>query len=493
VTEAEGSQRPPELGDMPPEELHRHALEVADWIADYLRDVGEAPVFPDVAPGVLNDLPGVTEEGEPFETILRDFRERIVPATTHWNHPRFHAYFAVTGSAPGILGETLAAALNVNAMVWRSGPAATELEEQTLAHLRDLLGLPEAFRGAINDTASTSTLYALAAARHSAMPTAAEQGMAGLPPGRVYASEQAHSSVDKAVLTLGFGRAGMVHVPTDERLCMDPAALREAIRRDREAGRTPVAIVATLGTTSTTALDPVGEIARIAAEEGVWLHVDAAYGGPLALLDEWRLRMAGWEQADSIVVNPHKWLFTPIDCSVLWVRGVERLAAAFSLTPEYLKTTEGTEATNLMDYGVALGRRFRSLKLWFVLRYFGRAGLERRIREHIRIAEEIADTIATTPGWEVHTAGEMALVVFRAVDPDGLEPSNRLNEDLLERVARSGEALLSHTRLEGVVWLRLAVGNVKTRGEDVAQSWEAVRAARRRAEGAIRGDSLIGR
>ncbi len=482
MTEAGGTRRPPDLGDMPPEELRRHALEVADWIADYLRDVGDSPVFPDVSPGVLAGLPGVTEEGEPFDEILRDFRERIVPATTQWNHPRFHAYFAVTGSAPGILGETLTAALNVNAMVWRSGPAATELEEQTLGHLRDLLGLPVTFRGAINDTASTSTLYALAAARHSAMPSAAEKGMAGLPPGRVYASEQAHSSVDKAVLTLGFGREGMVHVPTDRELRMDPAALQQAIRQDREAGRTPVAIVATLGTTSTTALDPVGEIARIAAEEGVWLHVDAAYGGPLALLPEWRPRMAGWEQADSIVVNPHKWLFTPIDCSVLWVRGVERLAAAFSLTPEYLKTTEGEAATNLMDYGVALGRRFRSLKLWFVLRYFGRAGLERRIREHIRIAEGIAETIGSTPGWEIHTAGEMALVVFRAVDPEGVEPSNRLNEELLEGVARSGEALLSHTRLDGVVWLRLAVGNVKTQAEDVARSWDALKVARQEAE-----------
>jgi aromatic-L-amino-acid decarboxylase len=465
---------------MSPDQLRRHAHEVADWIADYVGRVGELPVFPDIAPGDFRArLAPLPERGEAFGEILADVDDLVLPATTHWNHPRFHAYFAVTGSGPGILAEAVAAALNVNGMVWRSGPAVTELEEHVLAQLADALGLPEGLAGAINDTASTSTLHALAAARHAAIPGSTESGLAGGPVGRVYTSEQAHSSVDKAVLTLGMGRAGVVHVPTDDGLRMDPDALRRAIASDRRAGRIPVAVVATLGTTSTTAVDPVGEIARIADEEGVWLHVDAAYGGPLALLPDWRDRFAGWERADSVVVNPHKWLFTPIDCSVLWVRGGDRLRAAFALTPEYLRTTEGGDATNLMDYGVALGRRFRALKLWFVLRWFGLDGIRRRLRHHLHLAQDLAEAIGATPGWTVHTPGTMALVVFRATaDSGSLDEDNALNHEILERVARSGEALLSHTALDGTVWLRLAVGNLRTTAEDLERSWSAVLDAR---------------
>jgi aromatic-L-amino-acid decarboxylase len=470
----------PDLYDMSPQQLRRHAHHVADWIADYVERVGELPVFPDIAPGDLRArLPPLPEKGDPFGEILADVDTLVVPATTHWNHPRFHAYFAVTGSGPGILAEAVAAALNVNGMVWRSGPAVTELEEHVLAHLADALGLPEGLTGAINDTASTSTLYALAAARHAALPGSTDSGLAGGPVGRVYASEQAHSSVDKAVLTLGMGRDGVVHVPTDAGLRMDPDALRRAIAEDRAAGRVPVAVVATLGTTSTTAVDPVGDIAEIAEEAGVWLHVDAAYGGPLALLPEWRDRFAGWERADSVVVNPHKWLFTPIDCSVLWVRGADRLRGAFALTPEYLRTTEGHDATNLMDFGVALGRRFRALKLWFVLRWFGLEGIRRRLRHHLHLAQELAGSIGATPGWAVHTPGTMALIVFRATLDDGsVDEENELNHRILERVARSGEALLSHTGLDGTVWLRLAVGNLRTTPDDLARSWSAVLDAR---------------
>jgi len=468
------------LHDMPVEELRRHAHDVADWIADYLDRVGELPVFPDIEPGDLRTrLPDLPEEGEPFEAILGDLDRLVIPATTHWNHPRFHAYFAVTGSGPGILAEAVAAALNVNGMVWRSGPSVTELEEHVLELLARALGLPGGLAGAINDTASTSTLYALAAARHAAIPGSTDAGLSGASPGRVYASAEAHSSVDKAVLTLGLGRDGVVHVPTDDQRRMDPEALRRAIADDRRVGRTPVAVVATLGTTSTTAVDPVADIADVARQEGVWLHVDAAYGGPLALLPEWRERFDGWQRADSVVVNPHKWLFTPIDCSVLWVRGGDRLRGAFSLTPEYLRTTEGEDATNLMDYGVALGRRFRALKLWFVLRWFGLEGIRRRLRHHLDLAGEIAETIRRTAGWEVDTPGTMALVVFRAVRPDhDVAAENELNHEILEQVARSGEAFLSHTSLEGTVWLRLAVGNLRTTRDDVARSWAAVRAAR---------------
>lgn len=470
----------PELHDMPVEELRRHGHDVADWIADYLGRVGELPVFPNIEPGSLRArLAELPEEGEPFEAILADVDRLILPATTHWNHPRFHAWFSVTGSAPGILAEAVSAALNVNGMVWRSGPAVTELEEHVLDLLAEALGLRRGLAGAINDTASTSTLHALAAARHAALPESTERGLAGGPRGRVYTSDQAHSSVDKAVLTLGLGRRGVAAVETDAARRMDVDALRRRIRADRDAGVVPVAVVATLGTTSTTAVDPVASLVEVAREEGVWLHVDAAWGGPLALLPEWRAAFAGWEEADSVVVNPHKWLFTPIDCSVLWVREADRLRAAFALTPEYLRTAETGRATNLMDYGVALGRRFRALKLWFVLRYFGLEGVRRRLRYHLALATRLAEEIEATAGWEVDTAGEMALVVFRAV---GSADDDALNRAIVDGVARSGETLLSHTVLEGRVWLRLAVGNLRTTEADIERSWEAVIAARLAAE-----------
>jgi len=477
-----GEAAPP-LHDMPVEELRRHGHTVADWIADYIGRVGELPVFPDIRPGELRDrLSELPEQGESFEAILRDVDELVLPATTHWNHPRFHAWFSVTGSAPGILAEAVAAALNVNGMVWRSGPAVTELEEHVLGLLAEALGLPAGLTGAINDTASTSSLYALAAARHAALPESTTRGLAGGPPARVYASEQAHSSIDKAALALGLGRSGIAHVPTDAELRMDPEALRRRIAEDRAVGIVPMAIVATLGTTSTTAIDPVAEIVEVARDHGVWLHVDAAYGGPLGLLPEWRERFRGWERADSVVVNPHKWLFTPIDCSVLWVQGRERLRGAFGLTPEYLRTSETEAATNLMDYGVALGRRFRALKLWFVLRYFGLEGIRRRLRHHIELATELAAEISGTPGWEVHTPGSMALVVFRAHTGGAPEADDALNREILEHVARSGEALLSHTVLDDRVWIRLAVGNLRTTRADVERSWAAIRSARSAAE-----------
>ncbi len=469
-----------DTGDMPPELFREHARAVVDWIADYLANVGDLPVLPRVRPGDLRRaLPAsAPETGEPMEDVLRDFREQVVPAVTHWNHPSFFAYFSVTGSGPGILGEMLAAALNVNAMVWRSCPAATELEEVTLDWLRQLLGLPGAFDGVINDTASSSTFYALAAAREAAYPDAGDVGLFGAAPGRIYCSEQAHSSVDKAVLALGFGRKGVRHVASDDAFRMDPDALAAALREDVESGVRPVAVVATLGTTSTTSVDPVARIAELAAEHGCWLHVDAAYAGPAAVVPELAHHFAGWERADSIVVNPHKWLFTPIDCSVLYTRRDDVLRRAFSLTPEYLRTAEEGEARNLMDYGVALGRRFRALKLWFVLRWFGREGIVARLREHVAMAGELAGWVDAAAGWERVAPVPFSTVVLRRA-PEGLPPADAdaLNMRILDRVNATGDAFLSHTVLRGRTCIRVAIGNLKTGRGDVARLWERLRQA----------------
>lgn len=462
------------MGDLPPEEFRRLAHEAADWMADYLAGVGSLPVLSRVRPGeVKARLPsGPPLEGEPLDAALADFRDVIVPGITHWNHPAFFGYFSITGSGPGILGEMLAAALNVNAMVWRSSPAATELEEVTLDWLRQLVGLPEGFDGTINDTASHSVLYALAAAREVAYPEAHRSGMFGQPRGRVYASEHAHSSVEKAVLTLGFGQEGYRTIAVDTAFRMRPEALRAALEEDVAKGIRPVAIVATQGTTSTTSVDPVGAIAPLAREFGVWLHVDAAYGGPAAILPELHPLFTGWEEADSIVINPHKWLFTPVDCSVLYCRRPQALVRAFSIVPEYLRAAETGKARDLMDYGQALGRRFRSLKLWFVLRYFGREGIEANLREHLRLARLFAAWVEGEPGWEVAAPVPFGLVCFRA-DPAGMsgEDADALNQRILDRVNATGEAFLTHTRLNGRLVLRLAVGNLKTTEAHVARAW----------------------
>ncbi|MGH7476782.1 MAG: pyridoxal phosphate-dependent decarboxylase family protein [Longimicrobiales bacterium] len=465
-------------GDMEADELRVHAAAVVARVAEYLQRVGELPVLPPVRPGdVAAALPAsAPAEPEPMASILDDFDRLIVPATTHWNHPGFFGYFAVTGSGPGILAELLAAALNVNAMLWRTGPAQTELETRTLEWLRDLIGLPPEFDGTITDTASTSTMQALAAAREYAADLALrEHGLAGrsdVPVLRIYCSEEAHSSVDKAALTLGFGLKGVTRVATGADLAMDPTALRAAIDADRAHGVRPLAVVATIGTTSTTAVDPVPAIAEICAEHGLWLHVDAAYAGPAAVLPELRHILDGCERAHSIVLNPHKWLFVPIDCSALLTRRPDVLRRAFSVVPEYLRTTE-SDAKNLMDYGLALGRRFRALKLWFVIRYFGASGLRARLREHIRLARLFADWIDADPQFERLAPVPFSVVVFRQRS-GGLDDtaSDVANERLLERVNASGEVFLSQTRVRGRVALRLAVGNLRTTESHVRRAWE---------------------
>lgn len=465
---------------MPTAEVRRLGRETVDWIADYLEEIRDFPVFPSLPPGsIRGQLPDEAPDvGESMDDVLADFREIVVPGLNHWNHPAFYGYFAITASGPGIIGEMLTAALNVNAMVWRSSPAATELEDVTTDWLRILLGLPAGFEGVINDTASSSSLYALAAARQVAYPEAHEKGLFGLSPGRIYASDQAHSSIEKAVLTLGFGRDGYRTIPADERFEMKVEALREALRQDVEAGVRPVAVVATLGTTSTASIDPVKEIAAVAREYGAWLHVDAAYGGPAAIVPEVAPRFAGWEKADSVVVNPHKWLFTPIDCSVLYCRRPDELLRAFSIVPEYLSSAETATARSLMDYGVSLGRRFRSLKLWFVLRYFGREGVVARIRHHLELARELSDWISAEPGWTVVAPVELGAVAFRYVTyGDDGEVHDEVNMAILERVNASGEAFMTHTSLNGRTALRVSIGNLRTTRADVERLWMLLRKA----------------
>ncbi len=460
------------FGDMPADELREHGRAAVDWVADYLETVGQRPVLAQVRPGdIATQLPDASpDEGAAMSDILADLEPVLMPGITHWNHPRFFAYFAITGSGPGILGELVTAALNVNGMVWRTSPSATELEQVTLDWLRQMLGLPDGLHGIINDTASMSTLLALAAARERNWPEVHEHGPTGYhgQTPRVYTSEQANSSVQKAAIALGLGLDNVVTIPTDDRFRMDPAALTGAVEDDLTAGHGPAAVVATVGTTSTTSIDPVPAIAEICERHDLWLHVDGAYGGTAAIVPELRHVLDGAERADSIVVNPHKWLFTPIDCSAFYVRDPEALKRAFRLVPEYLTTSE-TDVENLMDWGVQLGRRFRALKLWMVIRYFGHEGLAARIREHIRLATIVADWVDGHDGFFRAAPAPFSTVCFRAVfeDTDDLEEEDRRNEHLLATLNAGGEAYLSHTVLDGRYVLRFAIGNLRTTEEDV--------------------------
>jgi len=463
-----------------PSEFRRHGHALVEWIAGYLSNSEQYPVLPRVAPGEVRDaLPDrAPEAGEPFEKIFQDFERVLVPALTHWNHPGFFAYFPATTSASGVLAEFLSAALNQQAMLWRTSPAATELEEVSLGWLRRLLGLPDAFEGVIYDTASISSLHALAAARQAAVPEVRERGLAAradVGPLRIYCSEQAHSSIDKAVLTLGLGQSSLRKIPVDSTFALRADALRAAIDEDRRAGITPVAVVATIGTTSSTGVDPAAAIAHICREHRIWLHVDAAYAGVAAMLPECATHFAGWEDADSIVVNPHKWLFTPFDLSAFYCRRMPIVREAFSLVPDYLKTAEGTAGVrNLMDSGIQLGRRFRSLKLWMILRHFGAARLRAVLREHIRLAHEFAARVDEHPDFERLAPVPFATVCFRA-RPRAITLTSpeldRFNEGVLDAVNASGDVFLSHTRLNGAFVLRMAIGHLRTTSVHTGRAW----------------------
>jgi aromatic-L-amino-acid decarboxylase len=466
---------------MDAETFRKWAHEVVDWIADYRAGIRDHRVLPEVTPGeVKGRLPvAPPEEGEPFGTILEEFRDRIVPGMTHWNHPRFFAYFPANNSAPSILAEMLTAALGAQCMSWQTSPAATELEQVVMEWLRGMLGLPEGFTGVIQDTASTSTLVALLMARERSTGYGfQEEGASAEGAGRlvVYASEEAHSSVEKGVFLAGFGRKSLRRVPVDAEFAMDPAALEQMVRDDVDRGLLPSCVVATTGTTSSTALDPLPSIADVCGRHGLFLHVDAAFAGSAAILPEKRWILDGVERADSFVFNPHKWLLTNFDCSAHFVRDVPALLRTCSIQPEYLRTAHDPEVVNFRDWGVPLGRRFRALKLWFVLRSYGVEGLRRMLREHIRLAGLFRSWVEEHPSFEPAAPTPVSLVCFRLVPPGApAERRDALNEALLGAVNATGDAFLTHTRLGGRYTLRLSVGQEMTEETDVRAAWEAIR------------------
>src|SRR5882724_1957600 len=474
----------PSLGDMSAEEFRRFGHQIVDWIANYFEHIEELPVLAQLGPGDLKaQLPSAPPlRGESMQTILADIDRLIVPALTHWSHPSFFAYFATSTSAPGIFGELLSAAFDVKSMLWRTSPASTELEEVALDWLRQMIGLDAGLSGFIYDTASVSSMHAIAAAREGVELRIREEGMSGrtdLPLLRVYASDQAHSSIDKGIITLGLGQRALRKIPCDSEFRMDVNALREAIDEDKRNGFLPFCIVATVGTTSTSSIDPVPEIIPIGEEHAMWLHVDAAYAGSAAIVPELRHILAGCERADSLVLNPHKWLFTPFDLSVLYCRHMDLLGRAFSLVPEYLRTPEQATVRSGSDYGVQLGRRFRALKLWMIIRYFGHEGLAARIREHCRLAQLFASWVEASTEWEMMAPTPFALVCFRArpqVHADTEEAEAKrldvLNEAIMHGVNATGKAFLSHTKLNDKLTLRLSIGNIRTTERHVRQVWE---------------------
>ena len=465
-------------GDMPAEEFKKYGYELIDWAANYIENVGSFPVLPNIKPGdVKTQLPTrAPSKCEPMDQILADVDKIILPGTTHWQHPNFMAYFNSTASGPGILAELLSAAFNVNAMVWKSAPASTELEETVLIWFRELMNLPKEFRGIIYDTASVSSMHAIAAARESVGYDIRKKGMSGAPKLRLYCSEHAHSSIDKGALTLGIGLDGIRKIPVDSDFRMIPAELEKAIREDRANGFVPFCVVATIGTTSTTSVDPVDEIANICEYEKIWLHVDGAHAGVTAMLPEMSNHFKGLERADSFVVNPHKWLFVPVDLSILFTRKAEIIKQAFSLVAEYLKTSEDSVVENYMDYGIQLGRRFRSLKLWFVLRYFGIEGLQARLREHIRLGQLFAKWIDDHSSFERLAPTPFSTICFRA-KPEGWNDENELNElneKLMNAINLTGKVFLTHTKLNNKFTIRLCISGIRTEEKHVELAWKVI-------------------
>ena len=468
------------LGDTPPEIFREQLHRLADWIADFRENIETLRVAPGDKPGVilgaLSSQP--PEEGEPFEKILSDIDQVIIPGMVHWSHPMFLGYFGWTTTGPGILGEIISAPLNINAMTWRTCPAATELETIVIDWIRQWVGLPKDFDGVVYDTASVGIMHALAVAREQAAPSIRKLGLAGrsdLPRLRIYTSDQAHNAAEKAAIALGIGEENVRRVPSDGEFRMEMSILRKMIAEDRQSAFKPMAIVATAGTTSTASVDPVAELARLCRAEEIWLHVDAAYGGGFAILPEYKWISDGWSDADSIIINPHKSLFVPLDFSVLYVRDLERLRRVFTLAPPDVLRGDTIEATkNYMDYGIQLGRRFRALKAWVIFRSFGREGMATRLRESVRLARLLADWICEDKRFELTAPVSMAVVCFRFIGGDD-EKNGSINSQIVERINASGRAYLTQTKLCGRTVMRIGLGNVLTTEEHVHKAWAMIR------------------
>jgi aromatic-L-amino-acid/L-tryptophan decarboxylase len=469
------------MSDMPTEEFRKNGHQLVDWLADYLKDIEKYSPLSQVNPGeILKKIPtSPPKNGEDLEKVLFDVDNILMDGITHWNHPGFMAYFNSTSSGPGILAEFLTAGLGINGMLWKTSPAFTELERAMMNWFRQMVGLSKNYWGIIYDTASTSSMHAIASAREQLNLGFREKGMAGrsdVPRLRMYCSEHAHSSIEKGALTLGVGLEGIRKISVDEKFKMIPEELDKRIKEDIAIGWKPFCVVATVGTTSTTSVDPVEEIAAICKKNNLWLHVDAAYAGVTGMIPEMKWIAKGWEKADSIVINPHKWMFTPMDLSVYFTRKPEILKQAFSLVPEYLKTDQDDEVENLMDFGIQLGRRFRSLKLWFVIRYFGVEGLASRIKNHISLAKEFAEWIENEKYIELMAPVPFSTVCFRVNPGDKSEKElNDLNENLLEKINASGKIFLSHTKLNGKFVIRLTIGSIRHERKHIVEAWEIIK------------------
>ena len=469
------------MPDMPLDEFRKNGYQLVDWIAGYLGEIEKFPPLSQVNPrDIFKKIPqSPPKNGEAIENVMNDVDKILMSGITHWNHPGFMAYFNSTSSGPGILAELLTAGLGINGMLWKTSPAFTELEKAMMNWFRQMVGLPENYWGIIYDTASTSSMHAIASAREQLDLGFREKGMAGrnnLPKLALYCSEHAHSSIEKGALTLGIGLEGVRKIPVNKKFEMITDELESAIEDDLSGGYAPFCVVATVGTTSSTSIDPVEEIASICEKYNIWLHIDAAYAGVSAMLPEMKWITQGWDRADSIVINPHKWMFTPMDLSIYFTRKPEILKQAFSLVPEYLKTKQDDEVENLMDYGIQLGRRFRALKLWFVIRYFGADGLAELIRNHIKLAKEFAEWIYNEKDYERPAPVHFSTVCFRYNPGNKTEEElNELNEKLLEEINASGKLFLSHTKLNRKFVIRLTIGSIRHERRHIVDAWELIK------------------